>query len=416
VVATVLTVVGSVVTRVPTAGATYCDDVANPASPNFLPDAVFCEDFENANLSTRWGIATGEDVESSAGSLWRANDQAFMGSRSLRIRYPAGANTGGSFMATLTGQFGSPTAMYFRWYSRYSNPFQDSVIATKNVIVKDSSDSKVEIFWEPSQWDLDHRPTIENLHGSSPRFPGGTAPPELGVALQNVGSPIAYTLEQWHCNEMFIQLESSPGASDGLFKGWIDDQLKFDYTSTNFRDTTAVMEHFWLSGFWNCVNSPCSGASDTHPEQFIWYDNIVISSSRIGCVGIPLGGGGSSGGGGGGGGCFIATAAYGSPLAPQVQILREFRDRYLLPHPLGRAFVLLYYRLSPPVADVIAGSEVLRGIVRVGLVPVLGWVALVLWSPPLGLGIPLVGLGLGVWLARRMTRRQERGEHLNLER
>jgi hypothetical protein len=99
--------------------------------------------------------------------------------------------------------------------------------------------------------------------------------------------------------------------------------------------------------------------------------------------------------------CFIATAAYGSPLAPQVQLLREFRDRYLLPFATGRAFVKIYYSVSPPVAELIAGSEILRTIVRAGLVPIIGWAALVLWSPSLGLGIPIVALGLGIWLARR---------------
>ncbi|MFQ5840748.1 MAG: FG-GAP-like repeat-containing protein, partial [Candidatus Methylomirabilales bacterium] len=116
------------------------------------------------------------------------------------------------------------------------------------------------------------------------------------------------------------------------------------------------------------------------------------------------------GGGGGGGGCFIATAAFGSPLAPQVELLREFRDRYLLPHPAGQAFVALYYALSPPLAELIAGSEILRATVRAGLVPMVGWAALVLWSPGLGLGIPLVILGLGVWLPLRVDRRRHQGD------
>jgi hypothetical protein len=118
-------------------------------------------------------------------------------------------------------------------------------------------------------------------------------------------------------------------------------------------------------------------------------------------TGAPGGGEGGSGVGVEDDDCFIATAAYGSPLAPQVQLLRELRDRYLLPFATGRAFVKIYYSVSPPLAELIAGSEILRTIVRAGLVPIIGWAALVLWSPSLGLGIPIVALGLGVWLTRR---------------
>jgi len=108
-------------------------------------------------------------------------------------------------------------------------------------------------------------------------------------------------------------------------------------------------------------------------------------------------------GGGGGGGCFIATAAFGSALAPQVQLLRDFRDRFLLPHTAGSMFVELYYALSPPLAEVIAGSETLRAIVRVGLLPIIGWAAILLWSPTLGLGILVMALGFGGWLALWMA-------------
>jgi hypothetical protein len=79
------------------------------------------------------------------------------------------------------------------------------------------------------------------------------------------------------------------------------------------------------------------------------------------------------GGGGGGGGCFIATAAFGSPLERHVQVLRDLRNQYLLTNPLGRTFVLLYYEFSPPIADFIAKNAVLRAVIRVCLYPVAGF-------------------------------------------
>lgn len=78
------------------------------------------------------------------------------------------------------------------------------------------------------------------------------------------------------------------------------------------------------------------------------------------------------GGGGGGGGCFIATAAFGTPLEKHVRILREFRDRCLLKTSAGKSFVEFYYEVSPPVAAKISRNEGLRFLTRCGLMPFVG--------------------------------------------
>ena len=70
-------------------------------------------------------------------------------------------------------------------------------------------------------------------------------------------------------------------------------------------------------------------------------------------------------------GCFIATAAFGSKFEKHVQLLRRFRDLYLMPNSIGRAFVRAYYRYSPPMADFIAKHDVLRTMVRWGLAPLI---------------------------------------------
>jgi hypothetical protein len=68
------------------------------------------------------------------------------------------------------------------------------------------------------------------------------------------------------------------------------------------------------------------------------------------------------------GGCFIATAAYGTDTARQLDTLRAFRDRVLLKDPLGSKFVSLYYKTSPPIANFIAEHSVLRTVVREALI------------------------------------------------
>lgn len=62
--------------------------------------------------------------------------------------------------------------------------------------------------------------------------------------------------------------------------------------------------------------------------------------------------------------CFIATAAYGTETAAELDVLRDFRDQILLKTALGSRFVEAYYRVSPPIADFIAENDFLRSVVR----------------------------------------------------
>ena len=77
----------------------------------------------------------------------------------------------------------------------------------------------------------------------------------------------------------------------------------------------------------------------------------------------------SSEDGGGGGGCFIATAAYGTPMAEEVKSLCKFRDQILLRSPTGKEFVRFYYTVSPPIADFIRNKPGLKAMVREVLKP-----------------------------------------------
>ena len=114
----------------------------------------------------------------------------------------------------------------------------------------------------------------------------------------------------------------------------------------------------------------------------------------------------TSSGGSSTGGCFIATAAYGSSLAPQVQILRKFRDRFLLPSNLGQGFITAYARYSPPVARVIEQSELLKATVRVGLYPVVAFgYSCNQWGGDLTLAGSFILLGSLFFIGRRGRKR-----------
>jgi hypothetical protein len=70
-------------------------------------------------------------------------------------------------------------------------------------------------------------------------------------------------------------------------------------------------------------------------------------------------------------GCFIATAAYGTPFADEINVLRSWRDNSLLTHPTGSFIVKTYYQFSPPIAKAIQGRESLKLAVRACLKPII---------------------------------------------
>jgi hypothetical protein len=113
-----------------------------------------------------------------------------------------------------------------------------------------------------------------------------------------------------------------------------------------------------------------------------------------------------------GGGCFIATAAYGTPMAEDIQILREFRDGYLLTNPLGQAFVHFYYTVSPPIAEFITEHPGLKPIVRVMLVPAVAMSTIAVTTTQaqkiavIGV-LALFSVALAIWATKRLGRDPE---------
>ncbi len=98
--------------------------------------------------------------------------------------------------------------------------------------------------------------------------------------------------------------------------------------------------------------------------------------------------------------CFIATAAYGSPLAKEVGVLCRFRDRYLLTNQPGRWFVRNYYRFSPPLAGFISHHPVFKTATRIMLLPLIVFARFLLypgWLFKTLFAVSLPALVSGLW-------------------
>ena len=108
-------------------------------------------------------------------------------------------------------------------------------------------------------------------------------------------------------------------------------------------------------------------------------------------------------------GCLIATAAYGTELAPQVQLLREIRDNTLFSTASGTSFMsgfnTIYYSFAPTVADWERESPLFKEMVKTAITPMLASLSIMSLANEgselevLGLGISVIALNLGMYIA-----------------
>ena len=144
------------------------------------------------------------------------------------------------------------------------------------------------------------------------------------------------------------------------------------------------------------INKVCmpdgSGCTDYRPDRMITQsimENVNTSSEAQG------------------GGCLIATAAFGSEMAPQVQFLRELRDNTVLQTESGTIFMTgfnqFYYSFSPAIADYERENTVFKEAVKITLTPLLTSLALLQYadidseSEMLGYGIGVILLNIGMY-------------------
>ncbi len=106
-----------------------------------------------------------------------------------------------------------------------------------------------------------------------------------------------------------------------------------------------------------------------------------------------------------GGGCLIATAAYGSELAPQVQLLREIRDDKVMSTGIGASFMTgfnqLYYSFSPTIADMERDNPAFKELVKIGITPMISSLSIMSSADSeqeiIGYGLMIIMINVGMY-------------------
>ena len=200
-------------------------------------------------------------------------------------------------------------------------------------------------------------------HASGPS--GGVADPVTSRIADGTGDAVSENVhfDPWLTDYLYtLTISSTAGGSvrtpgEGTFAYDVGTEVKL----------VAITEFFYHFDKWTGDVSTIADVNSAATTITMNGDYSITSNFRFGPFGW----------------CFIATAAYGTDTAKEIDILREFRDAVLLPNSLGIEFVSLYYKTSPPIANFISQHEVLRTAVRVGLVDpivkILNW-SHALWS------------------------------------
>ena len=178
--------------------------------------------------------------------------------------------------------------LYVQWKTKWSANYVWDYSTTKNFYVRSISPETGKIDWRvPMFINGAGEPSPELYATYSGWYDNkkGTGPADRWLN-QNQGNDIAFVgpeLGKWHTMEFYIKVEtrkSGPGQeANGVFKLWIDGVLRTHLTNVQFRnaDSQYSMNEVWISSYWGGKAN-----SGSFPNQYVWWDDIIVSKSYIG--------------------------------------------------------------------------------------------------------------------------------------
>ncbi|MBI5756813.1 MAG: BNR-4 repeat-containing protein [Nitrospirae bacterium] len=225
------------------------------------------------------------------------------------------------------------------------------------------------------------RDSDSNIRIDTGVTPGTTNAVTPKVKIDNIGNVFVGWLDQRSMTQdIYINFSIEKGRNGS----WLKSDIRLDYPSPAGDSVNLAMAidnigHVYAA--WQ--DDRITLAKDNYNIYFIGgfldIEALLIAGQRLGEA------------------CFIATAAYGSPFESHVELLRNFRDRYLLTNKPGKWFVSTYYRLSPPIAQFILEHPYLRPAARIALLPFVGIAALALYTSPLQKILLIFSLTVAGW-------------------
>ena len=249
-------------------------------------EVFFCENFEDRSLTdyrdmkrakyknSGWNLSNDVSTNETEKVV---NTQFFDGARGFQVKYLPGRDGAGFLDTPLVGK----QDVYIRWYSKWSSNYMWSGTSTKNFEFILSAGNPGNLHLWSSNF-------------SDPKLHMQTNNATFQRSIEQNVQPISAPLNEWVCLEAHIKMNSGLGQTNGIIEGWINGAKKMDYPAAEVWSTSANITGLMMSGYWNCNLPPgdCSTSLDYKQTMYRWVDNIVMSTSRVGC----LNGAGSTGG------------------------------------------------------------------------------------------------------------------------